>query len=434
MQKLLKLIEQIVPLLAFYPHWAQFVFFVTFALLLFSIFLFVVLYPSAATKRNQIMKNRELDLSLNLSVMTDYSEKAVSGYFDAMPSETLNYELAISDKRLSISPQMTYLQKLAEGGPVLGLDYWWSPFKWQFPNLDLKIVNNDKRTVYFTEAVFVITESSLDPWPILLIHENMYNVRHFYLVNEGWGEVLDCSINFNVISDDMPPDFNKQYKYKAVIGGFDETFNVDVSDALTGEGVDFSKLTEGRLAKAKYSEFRHVGTSYSASEDETVILLDNTGKEINVAEAEYYQESESEYEEKILRALGSFKTARARVVGEITYSGRTTMKTSQISKLKFSALVSLVEPGPGAPAPPSYQYEAMFEIGRTNYEVRVPISQVLQPGETDRFNILIGAPKSSHHAFKLKLIYNDGLALISPETMMKIFLPRSQAHAMRPAD
>jgi len=54
MDKFLKTIEQVVPLLTFYPRWAQYLFTITFILVLSSIFVFVFHYSSAAKKRERI--------------------------------------------------------------------------------------------------------------------------------------------------------------------------------------------------------------------------------------------------------------------------------------------------------------------------------------------------------------------------------------------
>ena len=49
--KFVKTIEQVVPLLTFYPRWTQYLFTLTFILLLCSIFVFVVYYTTATKKR-----------------------------------------------------------------------------------------------------------------------------------------------------------------------------------------------------------------------------------------------------------------------------------------------------------------------------------------------------------------------------------------------
>lgn len=52
MEKILKFLEQLLPLVTFYPKWVQVIFISSFTLVLVSVLLFVVLYPSASAKKN----------------------------------------------------------------------------------------------------------------------------------------------------------------------------------------------------------------------------------------------------------------------------------------------------------------------------------------------------------------------------------------------
>ncbi len=61
MDKFFKVIEQVVPLIAFYPRWAQYLFTITLIFVLSSIFLFVFHYSSASKKRE---RNHPITLTL----------------------------------------------------------------------------------------------------------------------------------------------------------------------------------------------------------------------------------------------------------------------------------------------------------------------------------------------------------------------------------
>jgi hypothetical protein len=51
MEKIIKFFEQLLPLVTFYPKWAQVIFLLSFILVLISVLLFVVLYPSASARK-----------------------------------------------------------------------------------------------------------------------------------------------------------------------------------------------------------------------------------------------------------------------------------------------------------------------------------------------------------------------------------------------
>lgn len=40
--------------------------------------------------------------------------------------------------------------------------------------------------------------------------------------------------------------------------------------------------------------------------------------------------------------------------------------------------------------------------------MREGISRVIEPGESDRFQVALSAPTSSHHRLNLQLLYSDG--------------------------
>lgn len=59
MEKFLKMVEQLLPLLTFYPRWTQVIFVLSFVLVLVSIFLFIILYPSASNKKRETSISKE---------------------------------------------------------------------------------------------------------------------------------------------------------------------------------------------------------------------------------------------------------------------------------------------------------------------------------------------------------------------------------------
>jgi hypothetical protein len=95
--------------------------------------------------------------------------------------------------------------------------------------------------------------------------------------------------------------------------------------------------------------------------------------------------------------------------------------------LRFRTRVSLVRPGPGMPAPPSYLYELFLEAGRSGYVKNLPLSQEIKPGETDHFLIRIGTNKSSRFDLAFAFRTAGGAHLPETQVLLDIFLPRTQA-------
>lgn len=61
-------------------------------------------------------------------------------------------------------------------------------FKFDFPRLDVKVVNNSTDVIFFHKAKFMVSSSRLDPRPIPFIREGIrYPPYVFHLENYGWG-------------------------------------------------------------------------------------------------------------------------------------------------------------------------------------------------------------------------------------------------------
>jgi hypothetical protein len=99
---------------------------------------------------------------------------------------------------IHIAPKVPYLDLLAKGGPILPQDYWWTPFKVTLPELDIKLVNNSPKTVFLTEADFIIATSKLDTSPVLLIHGEGSSMR-MGIFNLGWRPLSAPQFHFNLI-------------------------------------------------------------------------------------------------------------------------------------------------------------------------------------------------------------------------------------------
>jgi hypothetical protein len=130
-----------------------------------------------------------------------FDESSGGRIYPGDPEFTLTYEYDRNNGKIIVIPKMPYLSRLSEGGPVAGIAYEWSPFAWQFPKLSIKIVNNTDRTLEFSEAAIRVSESAINTDPVIVIQENEYNVGKLAIVNEGWGKVIDPSLDFGITKE-----------------------------------------------------------------------------------------------------------------------------------------------------------------------------------------------------------------------------------------
>jgi hypothetical protein len=141
------------------------------------------------------------DLSLSIGV----EELSLQPWKSA--DTTLRYRIERSADLIRIQPSMPYLDVLDRGGPIDPLAYTYTPFTWDFPNLDFKIVNNGHRTIFLTEVCFAVESSQLDPSPVIVIKQDSYggNARHFWLSNEGWGPLENLRVYFYLTPSQISP-------------------------------------------------------------------------------------------------------------------------------------------------------------------------------------------------------------------------------------
>ncbi|OBQ41022.1 MAG: hypothetical protein AN485_03710 [Anabaena sp. MDT14b] len=388
---------------------------------------------------NSILSSQD-DIALSISVSNDFTEDALIRNIPFDNQErTLNYQIDEIEQQLEIIPQMEYLSKLANNIPIcdLGLVLDVPPyFKWQFPNLDLRIVNNTNKTIYITDIFLEVEKSVLDPYPVLVIPGEEVNVLHFLIVNDGWGEVQNASVKFNLVPWGHPISFTEPYKHKIHIGNFLYQYNVDVSDALRKSGVNIEAFGTQNLDEIANGYINACFPGMPFVENSL-----NGDIDINNYSEDWLKDGAKRFL-MMLEALGEFKNGvnikrnlySAIAYGEISFTGTTHEQKLKASIVKFFAEVPLLIFGQyGDGYYSSFQYSAKLDIDRENYKVLVQslgssVSQFIKTGEIDRFNIRVGALKSSLHNFILKLIYNNGQFLLSPPISLKIFVPRSEAN------
>lgn len=406
MDKLFKTLETIIPLLLVYPRWFQALSVVCLCVVALTLVLGIVLYPQAS--RQKAEKDAKENIIMNLSVVQGNGNSwAGSSY------KTLTYEIERADGNIVIQPSMGYLSTLASGGPIRPISYTCVPFEWDFPTLDVKVVNNSEKTVFLNEAVFKIDESTLDPTPVLIISpdSSRTNALHFCILNEGWGTAEELRISFHLIplNRDEEPRYDGPFPHSLDLGDLDESLNVDVSQSFIEKGVNIEGLSSLRIVRMSYGE----------ADGHQITYLDKSGKEITISGAEF----------EAMRStfLGEFKSGGAILSGQMRYKKKNVDGSVGEHLLSFTTVVWLFnEYSGGAPRPPSYEYGTKFEVEGKDYERRMNISHEIKPGETDRFLIKIGMEKSSVHAFHMKLLYNNR-TIETEYVRLTAFVPRSGA-------
>ncbi len=277
---------------------------------------------------------------------------------------SLGYAANTAGGRTVIAPSMPYLERVEAGGPIDPIGFNWQPFQWDFPTLQVTVDNPGDAPLVLKAVLLKVRESVLDPRPIPVIKPDSYgsNARHFFLFNEGWGEMEALEIRFNLLpvaAEGPAATAPSAYRHTLRPGAVGEGINVDVSAALALEGVKLQALPAGRMDR-------------DAPID--------------------------------TRAFGPFKDGSADVVGELSYQAPQPGGSRQSRAVKFRTRVYLVnEYRAGVPAPPRYDYEARLQTEGRDYVVRVPVSVTVPARGRQLIGVRIGVDKSSRHDLRVQL-------------------------------
>jgi hypothetical protein len=318
----------------------------------------------------------------------------------------LDYSLHVSEEpHIKIDHGMEYINLFKKGGPISPLDYLTPTgcaFEWGFPVIDLKVLNNSESSLFFTGANFDVKESVADEWPLFVIRKDKQRAfaGELYLVNEGC-DLSDVSIAFELVPGESSlesPSSEPDLRHLLSVPLLQDFARIDVTSAFKAEGVDIDGLI-----------------SLSNSRREDTLLVQSAGglvEQIGGAEAEA----------RWKQCLGRFQEEVGTLAGEISF--RSVLGT-QIVKFKASVYLSNLNRR-GLFKPPSYNYEAFFEIPKAQYQRKVAISQALQPRDADRFTFTVGVAQTSLHRFAVELVELSGRNWRSLPVQMKCFVPRSR--------
>lgn len=322
----------------------------------------------------------------------------------------LRYSLYRKEDRIKIECNLGYVTSFNWGGPIAPLEYLHSPtacpFRWDFPILDFKVLNNQQVPLFLTEVVFDVEQSRPDPGPLLTINRDT-QLRHagdLLLVNEGFCNLIDLTISFHLLPGSVakPIDFGAPFRHSISLPILRDYADVDVTQAFRAEGVDIDGLI--LLANGKWDQDTYVVPKADGSQERM---------------------TEAEVEEREEKCLGRFQDEVGTLAGEINFT--TAEDAGRKYRVKFHAPVQLANQNRmGIPRPPTYAYDTAFDALNTNYQRRVQISQELQPGETDRFTLKVAISQPSFHRFRATLRDITGLALQSLPVEMNCFVPRSR--------
>lgn len=115
---------------------------------------------------------------------------------DIPPERTVTYQSVLRAQQTGISYHLPYLDLLARGGPVTGVNYLGAPFHWWYPELSINVVNNTAQNMVLSQATVTIVSSRVELNPVIMFDD--LSVNSLIIRNEGWGPVINPVVELSL--------------------------------------------------------------------------------------------------------------------------------------------------------------------------------------------------------------------------------------------
>lgn len=318
----------------------------------------------------------------------------------------ITYKAKLIDEDLCIDSYASYTETLKEGGPIYPLINFGEVFFVGFPSLDFKVVNNSHQTIFITKIILRISDSYLDTLPLIYVEADWANLCHFRIVNEGWGNVKNMTLNFRLQDYREKPDFIQPFPYTRTNINFKEDVNIDLFEELSDLGID------GKTLVYFYNKLKET--------DASPYLTDEEFECARLAQGPYAGKDVWGKDE----LFNSNIPTEIYVTGTMSFTGVSYDKQDKQFSIKFIAYVPISFPELGAPGVVTGEYDAFLDVNRKDYEITIPVSQYLKSGDIDRFTLRLGALKSSMHELSAALVLSDGNEVLSKNIKLSLLVPR----------
>jgi hypothetical protein len=237
--------------------------------------------------------------------------------------------------------RLPYLELVERGELVSGVNYLGSPFKWRFPELSIKLVNNTERTHVLSRALLEIVSSEVFDKPVLLVED--LSVNQLVFRNEGWGEVVNPEVWFTVSEslkgDEVPLFVENEHHHS--LNNFPESASLPIEPYLPRRLRDASVVSvQGRLDYGQAEERRSLNFRTRVSlqvraavgippsrEYDAFFKAGESGQTFEIGLAQEIRPGDSDH---FLIRLGSDRSSRSRIRIRFQTAGGKVLPGSEI--------------------------------------------------------------------------------------------------------
>jgi hypothetical protein len=177
----------------------------------------------------------DLAISLDRTEASEANDSATNAPGAVAKDQRLfrvTYKESTEGKHPSISYQLPYLDRVRQGGPVVGVEDSEKVISWRYPRLAIKIVNNTPKTLFVSRVLINVISSEVVDEPIPIISAKSMNALR--IDNAGWGDLIDpvLDVAISEIADEQSLPLFAPAKSQVVRQTFSTTDSVRLNDLV----------------------------------------------------------------------------------------------------------------------------------------------------------------------------------------------------------
>ena len=327
----------------------------------------------------------------------------------------VEYDSNETDEQLTITYTSEYQADQTKTVGILGAGPY---FALPEIGIDFKVVNNSKKTIFFSDITLSVSSSRLDKRPLIVFSHSPSATAEIEFTNDGWGEPTSIKVLSKLKT---PTGYSpiEELPYRIVDNG---KYRFDVSPLVRLYGVPTDVMKQAVMLD-NADNFQEAEVLWQQVQPPCVR---------NLMGVKTWQNSgRNPYQDKLDitdQDLAAFPVnCEVPFDGTIYYTWFDDVSGEQQFEQSFSDTV-FVTPAQGLgttgfEATGSYNVELQTE--GENYEIVVPISQPVEAGKVDRFILWLGAEKSSQHDFSLRLKFNNKAEINSSKIHLDYLMPKA---------
>lgn len=334
-------------------------------------------------------------------------------------------------EQIDIRPINPYVTAIHSGGPLHTIstsDSWYGVF--HFPTLDVKLINNTDKTVFFHETEFRVSKSRPDMSAIPAVIGPLASL-YISICNLGWGDIKNAVLRFALISipeeelDRAPMQLPDHLPHMIELGTFDSAKTFTLLPYFEIEGVDTNRIAE-LLDIIHYES----DESMVRFRKEYEFCFEPTEQDEDGRIFHARELPRPEYENFLKIASGRFYKSRPCLAGILEYDETSSDGSTVHRSVSIFAVLDFERSGGcGAAAPPSNEYHIKLAVEGNDYVCKLPILQALKAGEVDRFLIQVAADRSSVHDLTFALRFNNDEVVEAPVHLELVCSPMDSRFA-----